>query len=192
MRGRTLVFCGLALFAAGCGSVSAASSHSTTRSTAVPELKGLGQLRSVFNDHSGEPRLIVLASPTCPTCVVGTSWIRQHVLEAHPHARLSVIVVWEPMYPGDSYSAIDPKLFSDRRAINFWDPHEMSGHFFGMFPGGGTIAWDRYYAYSANAQWTDDSADAEWTASLTGLIVSGHPIIGGTDGLERSFLPRLD
>jgi hypothetical protein len=68
---------GLALLAAGCsGSKSAApeqpgstsASGSTTRgapaSRQLTDLRDIGQLRSLFNTRSGEPRLILLASPT--------------------------------------------------------------------------------------------------------------------------------
>jgi hypothetical protein len=67
----------LALLAAGCsGSKKAApqqpSSTSAVRSTTsgaagprqLIDLRDIGQLRSLFNTRSGEPRLIVLASPT--------------------------------------------------------------------------------------------------------------------------------
>ena len=67
----------LALFAAGCsGGKSAApqqppstsAAQSTTSGVPGPrqlvDLRDLGQLRSLFNTRSGEPRLILLVSPT--------------------------------------------------------------------------------------------------------------------------------
>jgi hypothetical protein len=67
----------LALLAAGCsGSKKAAPQppssrsavQSTTSGAAGPrqliDLRDIGQLRSLFNTRSGEPRLILLASPT--------------------------------------------------------------------------------------------------------------------------------
>jgi len=67
----------LALVAAGCsGGKKAASQHtpstyaagSTTSGVSGPrqlsDLRDIGQLRSLFNTRSGEPRLILLASPT--------------------------------------------------------------------------------------------------------------------------------
>jgi hypothetical protein len=67
----------LALLAAGCGgsksaapeqATSTSSSGSTTAaaptSRQLTDLRGIGQLRSRFNTRSGEPRLILLASPT--------------------------------------------------------------------------------------------------------------------------------
>jgi len=67
----------LALVVAGCsGGNNAASQQSPSTSAArstisgVPgprqltDLRDIGQLRSLFNTRSGEPRLILLASPT--------------------------------------------------------------------------------------------------------------------------------
>jgi hypothetical protein len=51
----------LALLAAGCsGSKNAANSPRPQ----LRDLQDIGQLRSLFNTRSGEPRLIVLVSPT--------------------------------------------------------------------------------------------------------------------------------
>ena len=67
----------LALIAAGCSggnnaapqqSKSTSAAGSTTSGVPGPrqltDLRDIGQLRSLFNTRSGEPRLIVLASPT--------------------------------------------------------------------------------------------------------------------------------
>ena len=67
----------LALLAAGCsGGKNAAPPQPASTSAAGPtasgmpgprqltDLRDIGQLRSLFNTRSGEPRLILLASPT--------------------------------------------------------------------------------------------------------------------------------
>jgi PBP1b-binding outer membrane lipoprotein LpoB len=66
-----------ALFAAGCSgtknaapqqSASTSAAGSTTSGVPGPrqltDLRDMGELRSMFNTRSGEPRLILLASPT--------------------------------------------------------------------------------------------------------------------------------
>jgi hypothetical protein len=66
-----------ALFAAGCsGGKNAASQQPASTSAAgsttsdlpgpreLTDLRDVGQLRTLFNTRSGEPRLILLASPT--------------------------------------------------------------------------------------------------------------------------------
>ena len=50
-----------ALLAAGCGGGGGKSSQAPRRLT---DLHDVGQLRTQFNAHAGEPRLIVLVSPT--------------------------------------------------------------------------------------------------------------------------------
>jgi len=63
----------LALVALGCacgcgtsGSASRRAAAATTSSSAprLTDLRNIGQLRSLFNSASGEPRLIILVSPT--------------------------------------------------------------------------------------------------------------------------------
>ena len=99
-----------------------------------------------------------------------------------------MIILWEPMYPGDARGKIPTALFDDRRVTSFWDPHELSGTWFGRhahalngFDGG--IVWDAYYAFAANAHWGGGAPDR--------LVASGSDIIGNTAALERSFVPLL-
>ena len=66
-----------------------------------------------------------------------------------------MIAVWEPLYPGDARSKIPTKLFADPRVVSFWDPHEISGIWFGNehvgAPAG--VVWDAYYAFAPSARW---------------------------------------
>jgi hypothetical protein len=50
----------VALPASGCGS----SSHSTQTQPPIAQLHSIDQLRHTFDAHPGEPRLILLISPT--------------------------------------------------------------------------------------------------------------------------------
>jgi hypothetical protein len=72
-----LIALALAFVAAGCSGgnnattqqpPSTTAAESTKRGVPGPrqltDLRGIGQLRSLFNTRSGEPRLILLASPT--------------------------------------------------------------------------------------------------------------------------------
>jgi len=65
----------LALVALGCACGCGASGHtgnegrqaaaaSTSSSPRLTDLRDIGQLRTLFNSASGEPRLIILVSPT--------------------------------------------------------------------------------------------------------------------------------
>ena len=59
---------GVALLASACGEGKStredASAGAPARQRQLTDLRDIGQLRSLFNTRSGEPRLIVLVSPT--------------------------------------------------------------------------------------------------------------------------------
>ena len=119
---------------------------------------------------------------------MGASWVRQHILDAHPDAKLSVIVLWEPMFPGDTrQDAVDDEVFDEPRVTSFWDPTEISGRWFAERALGNVrgeqIVWDAFYAFGPAARW-DRLPDH--------LLTSGTPIIGGADALERFLIPLLD
>lgn len=96
-----------------------------------------------------------------------------------------MIVLWEPMFPGDARAKIPTEFFTDSRVKSFWDPSEISGRWFGAHSLGGLqgIVWDAYYAFASPAHWG--------AGVPTHLVASGSDIIGSTNGLERSFVPLL-
>lgn len=94
------------------------------------------------------------------------------------------------MLSGDSRGAIDRTILDDPRVVSFWDPHRVSGTWFGAHPvaglaggGGGYVVWDAYYAFRRSASWR--------TSLPRGAVAAGSDIIGNTDGLTRSFIPLL-
>jgi hypothetical protein len=56
----------LLVVAAGCGGANSSGSHaaSTTPKRTLTDLHNVDQLKRAFNTASGEPRLIVIVSPT--------------------------------------------------------------------------------------------------------------------------------
>lgn len=152
----------------------------------LQDLHDVDQLRMLFNDNAGKPRLILLLSPTCPTCQVGASWVQQHVLTNYPDARLAVLVVWMPQYPGDSRSRWDPQLLTDRRVTHLWDQDSRSGRWFREHVKlpyqTGPVLWDAYLLYGPQAQWSDVP---------NGLISTGRPVIGNSTQLEHDIQPLL-
>ena len=67
-----------------------------------------------------------------------------------------MIVLWEPMYPGDARGKIPTGFFAgDPRVSSYWDPTEISGRWLADHPfaglGGNSIVWDAYYAFQASA-----------------------------------------
>jgi hypothetical protein len=96
---------------------------------------------------------------------------------------MHVLVVWEPMYPGDTrQDAVDNQVFDDPRATSFWDPTEISGKWFGQREGDGSIVWDAFFAYKPSARWPGKRAE---------IVAAGAPIIGNVEALQRKFVPML-
>jgi hypothetical protein len=96
-----------------------------------------------------------------------------------------MVVIWEPMYPGDTRRDVNAGLFNDPRVTTFWDPTEISGHWFGTHRLGrieGGIVWDAYYAFAPTTRWSDQPDH---------LVASGAPIIGGVGELQGRFAPLL-
>src|SRR3954451_20404727 len=116
--------------------------------------------------------------------MIGASWVRQHILLDHPAARFRMIVLWEPMYPGDERSKIPARMFDDPRVTSFWDPREISGTWFGErgLAGLRGVVWDAYYVFGPAARW--DAAPGR-------LLSAGSPIIGSVDALQRTLVPLL-
>lgn len=169
---------------AGCGT--SGTSTSAIGRPGLQELHDVGALRAAFNAAAGKPRLVLLLSPTCPTCVVGASWVQQHVLRDHPDADLSLIVVWLPQFPGDSRSRWDPSVLADRRVTHFWDQDSTSGHWFrdhvDLPYRTGPVLWDAYLLYGP---------DSEWGSVPDHLISTGRTVIGNTDQLDRDLAALL-
>jgi hypothetical protein len=108
-------------------------------------------------------------------------------LNAHPNAKITVYAIWLPMLAGDSRGAWDRHVLDDPRVVSLWDGSRLAGKWFadhslGRLGGPGSIAWDAYFAFGANAQWRSEPS---------GLLAAGSDIIDNTSGLQRRFVPLL-
>jgi len=120
-------------------------------------------------------------------CLVGASWVRTHILDSHPNAKLTVFAIWLPMLAGDSRSAWNADVLDDPRVVNLWDGRRLAGSWFGNHSigglgGPGYVVWDAYFAFPA---------DSRWGREPSGVLATGSEIIGHTDGLQETFLPLL-
>ena len=91
------------------------------------------------------------------------------------------------MLAGDSRSAWDSNVLDDPRVTEFWDGNRIAGKWFarkelGGLGGPGSIVWDAYYAFPANATWTDGPSRP---------LATGSDIIDNVTGLEHNFIPTL-
>ena len=117
-------------------------------------------------------------------CLLGASWARQHILEAHPKAKLTLFAIWMPMMPGDARSDWDASVLDDPRVVNIWDGKLLAGNWFADHGTGGLGSpgypvWDAYFAFAKSAQWPGPP------------LAAGSEIIDNTRALEHRFVPLL-
>lgn len=146
-----------------------------TRASYVPagqpelmELKAnsLPTLRAEFNREPSNLRIILLLSPTCPTCLEGASAIEE-VLKRHPDGQITVFAVWEPMLSTDWSKPGTGALerLGDRRVRQFWDADHTVAAALGTMekttqldPGcckRRGVLWDLIAAYPPGPAWGD-------------------------------------
>jgi hypothetical protein len=88
------------------------------------------------------------------------------------------------MYPGDARAKVPKTLFADPRVTSFWDPHELSGAWFGRLRIGGLegVVWDAFYMFGGSARW--DRLPAE-------VLAAGGPVMAGVGTLDAKLTPLL-
>ena len=120
-------------------------------------------------------------------CQVGASWVRTHILDAHPNAEVHVFAIWMPMLAGDARSAIDQRMFDDPRVTTYWDGERLAGtwladHGTGNIGTPGYPVWDAFFAFDGQAR---------WSRRPTRLLTAGSPVIGSTSSLMVSAKRHL-
>jgi polyisoprenoid-binding protein YceI len=171
------------------------------------DLPDLETLKAIFNQDAGRPRIILLLSTGCPSCLVGAHWIDQVLLQQNPELAIKVYAIWFPtvaenLLPGAINPKWDPGTLTDPRVIHFWDPQRvasiwLAGHQDYKGPQRSALArtvdgliwgkaiWDTYFLYGPQAKWDE---------SLSGLMISGFPIayhwgdIRRTLGIKRQLV----
>jgi thiol-disulfide isomerase/thioredoxin len=146
-------------------------------------------LQAGFNRESGKLRVILLLSPTCPTCLAGASAV-DDVLKRHPDGRIVVFAVWEPMLSTDwsEPGTGTLKRLSDSRVQQFWDADhtvaaalEVTEEATQLHPScckRRGVLWDLIAAYPACAVWSNtiprpiffDGTMVQSAAGLEGVI----------------------
>lgn len=89
----------------------------------------LESLKSDFNAHQDNVRLVFIVGPTCDVCRKGLKNMKEVVMDnISPDSNLSVFVIHVPALDaaqGDIESTYS--LFDDPRAVHYWDGFGTSG-----------------------------------------------------------------
>ena len=119
--------------------------------------------------------------------MLGASWVRTHILNAHPHAKLTVYAIWVPMLYARRHDW-DAHVLDDPRVVNLWDGSLLLSRWVGDHSIGGRgkpgdVIWDAYYAFGQHSRWRSEPNQ---------VLVTGSTIIDNTSGLEQHFIPLLE
>lgn len=168
------IFRGLAVLAVAfiaVAIVTALSRRGSKESSPMQDLNSTGQLKQRFQQDSGKVRLVALLSPVCPACRRGFADM-QSVLKNVPDNRLSIYIVWLPMFPGDSrgWAQTRSDEFKDGRLSYYWDGSRLTGDDWGKTLGMDHTAWDVYFLFGTDSKWEGTApAPAFWMHQLRGV-----------------------
>jgi hypothetical protein len=108
-------------------------------------------------------------------CLSGARWLHDQYLATHRGAHLKVYAVWIHYYVWDSPSDIDSGILADSHVTQFWDPGQVTGHWFGDHVNGGGLAWDVYFLYGRSGR------------DLASPLSSGSPVIANSNQLSAAL-----
>lgn len=142
-------------------------------------------LRERFDADVGGRRILMLASPTCASCVQSVKQVIDEVVNKVPGTDLHAYVVWLRTQPEDDAgeAARAAQKLADPRVTHYWDPDRslswMLGTAFQLPPRipnrSWGFAWDVYLAYPAGVRWDAVTTPTIWMQQLDGVPPSKAP-----------------
>lgn len=110
--------------------------------------------------------------------------MQREILDENGTSNLRVYTVWLPFLGGTQEAAgVSRRVLPDPRVIQYWDGAAATSDWFAEnVEDSAALAWDVYYLYGPDAQWTDVPAP---------LISSGGTIIGRSPELKEAITRLL-
>jgi hypothetical protein len=113
--------------------------------------------RAAFDAGAGQPRIVMLVSPTCGLCLRGAEAVHRPVQEQIPGAALRLLIVWVPVLGATEVDVpLATRFVPHAQASHFWDADGTLAKAYRARLGLGEDAWDVYLLYGPNARWTGD------------------------------------
>ena len=122
------------------------------------ELLSISDLPARFNAARGEARLVLVLSPTLPSCLSGARIVRRDVVDELVGEPVKTFVVWTPMMGDDSRDAAEhaADLLDTLDVDQFWDPNRSLAREYGklvQLPNNRVLAWNVYMLHSRADVW---------------------------------------
>jgi len=103
-------------------------------------------------------------------------------MDKYEEEDFKVYVVWLPMLPTDSRGRWKPERIDDARVTHFWDGSQSVGEWLSANDKAhkhlGGVAWDEYYLFDA---------DVEWTNTFPEAVSYGTPVYHSADRLAEDM-----
>jgi len=115
------------------------------------------QLRQQFNADKGKVRILLVLSPSCPSCRTGARTVETEVFAKVRSTKLAGYIAWGPYLTGDNVTLaqVSSGLVPDPRVHHYFDARRSIGvsltNVLGTAP---LLAWDIYLAYGPDVVWT--------------------------------------
>jgi copper chaperone CopZ len=149
------------------------AAHTTTMNPGANPMSPvqLDEVRTTFNAHPEDVRVLAILSPTCGECIKGYE-VMQKVFRRFDSDRLSGLIVWLPMLAGDDASAatVQAGAFTDDRLrLQGWDTEREIGNAFEKTLDLTRTAWDVYLVYEPGLTWDGEfpPKPSYWMHQLT-------------------------
>jgi hypothetical protein len=124
----------------------------------------LSRLRQAFNDATGNVRMLLILSPSCPGCQKGSRDMQAQVLGKIDFEKLKVFVVWFPLFAKSDSREVALQtgaIYTDPRVVQFWQPDWTLGNLYGKvlpFPKSYQykVAVDVYLIFDEQQTWGEE------------------------------------